>query len=88
MKISATVHTALGAERITLDEALAMMTPIWESIEKSILEQAAADAIAQGFNETDVRRVIETHETMLREGRPARLETAKQMLLAGATSVQ
>jgi hypothetical protein len=74
--------------KLTLDEALAMMPPLWEAFERTILEQVAADAVAAGFNEDDVRREIETRARLLREGRPARLETAKQMLEAHASSLQ
>lgn len=75
-------------ELFTLNECLAMMARVWDAFEHSALEQAAADARAQGFPEADVRRVLEETARLLRAGRPARLETARQMLEARATSLQ
>jgi hypothetical protein len=67
-------------ELLTLEQALAMMPPLWEAIERTILEHVAAEVIAAGFAEADVRLAIEQRARLLRESRPGRLETAKQML--------
>jgi hypothetical protein len=74
--------------KLTLTEALAMMERVWDEVERTILEHVRAEVIAEGFNEADVGLVIEKTARRLREGRPARLETARQMLEAGATNLQ
>jgi hypothetical protein len=73
---------------VTLEEALAIMPPIWEAIERTVLEQVAADAIAAGFNRDDVRQEIGKLARLLREGHAERLETAAAMLKTGAISLQ
>jgi hypothetical protein len=75
-------------ELYTLDEVLAMMVRVWDAVENSVLEHVAAETIAQGFDAAAVRFVIEEHARLLREGRPARLETARQMLEARALNLQ
>jgi hypothetical protein len=73
---------------MTLEEALALMPPLWEAIERSILEHVAADIIAAGFNEDDVRHEIEKVARLLRQGHTERLETAAAMLKCGAIRLQ
>ena len=75
-------------ERYTAAECLAMMARVWDAFEQSILDHARAETVAAGFNENDVRLVIERLAQGLRERRPARIETARQMLEARATSLQ
>lgn len=78
----------LDDELMTLDECLAMMARVWAAIEHSVFEHVAAEAIAQGFDEADVKLVIERLACVLRDSRPARLETARQMLEARALNLQ
>jgi hypothetical protein len=71
-------------ELLTLDECLEIIGRAWGAIETSVLEQVAADAIAQGFDAADVRLVIEERARVLRDGHADRLETAAAMLKAHA----
>ena len=73
---------------LTAAEASKFMGQVWDAIMRVTLEQAAAEAVAAGFNEDDVRREIEVKARLLREQRAARLETARQMLEARATQIQ
>ena len=73
---------------LTIDECLVLIGRTWDEIERAVLEQAAAETIAEGFNADDVWRVIEKRWRLLRESRRARLETAKQMLEARALRLQ
>jgi hypothetical protein len=58
-------------------------------IERTIVEEVVRDCVADGIPEEEVRRAVERRLwPLLREGRTARLATAKQMLAARATSVQ
>src|SRR5262249_37540946 len=67
-------------ELLTLEQALALMPTLWDAIEFTILEHVRGRAIARGFDEGDVSRVIEESARALRTGRAARVATAKQML--------
>ena len=71
-----------------MDECLEMMDRIWDLVERSVLEEVAAGAIAHGFNADDVCREIETYAHKLAALRADRLATARLMLEAGATSLQ
>jgi hypothetical protein len=73
---------------LTLDECLAVIERGWDVIEQSVLEHVAAEAVAAGFAAPDVELVVKQYGRLLREGRAARLATAKQMLEAHATSFQ
>jgi hypothetical protein len=73
---------------LTLQEALALMPPVWDAIERTVLEHVAAECIAQGFSPPAVRFLIEEYARALAGGRQQRLETARQMLEARATSLQ
>lgn len=73
---------------LTIDECLVLIGRLWDEIEHTVLDQAAADAIKAGFDEAGVRVVIEERARRLRETRQGRLETARQMLEARATSLQ
>jgi hypothetical protein len=77
-----------GDKMLTIDECLAMMPPLWETIERSILEHIEREAVANGANAVVVRFLVEEYARALAAGRPWRLETARQMLESRATSVQ
>jgi hypothetical protein len=74
--------------KLTADEASKLMGRVWDTIMRVVLEQAAVEAVAAGFNEDDVRREIEARAQLLREGRAARLKTARLMLEAGVRTFQ
>ncbi len=76
------------APLLTAEQALALMARVWDAFERSVLDHAAAETVAAGFAEDDVHCVIERLARGLRERRPARLETARQMLEARQTSLQ
>lgn len=73
---------------LTLEEALALMPPVWDAIERTVLDKVEADAIAAGFNKDDVHREIGKLARLLREGHAERLETAAAMLKTGAIRLQ
>jgi hypothetical protein len=59
-----------------------------DEILRIVLEKVAADLVAKGFDPGCVRFMIDERAELLRAGRPARAETLRQMLAAGATSLQ
>jgi hypothetical protein len=73
---------------LTLDECLALMPPLWDAFERSVLEHVAAECVAQGFSPPAVRFLIDEYARLLAVNRPQRLETARQMLEARATALQ
>jgi len=73
---------------LTLEEALALVARASDAIESAVLQHVEAEALAEGFSPPAVRFVIEEYRRVLVATRGRRLETAKQMLEAHATSLQ
>lgn len=88
MRIDPTIYAAIDAGTLTSAEALAAMTRMLPEIERVALETVAADAIAAGFCEDDVRRMIERHAQVLCKTRADRIETMRQRLAVGSTHLQ
>lgn len=76
MRIDPTIYQAIDEGALTIEQVLA-------SIMQVVLKHVAADCIAKGFAETDVKLKIEE----LRKTRPAQLETVRRMLEARAVRV-
>jgi hypothetical protein len=76
-----------GDELLTMDQCLALMGRVWDLVERSALEEVAADAVAAGIPEADVAAMIGERAAALRESRPARLETARAMLEARCAAI-
>jgi hypothetical protein len=88
LRIDPTIYQAIDDETLSIEQVCVAMQQTWPAIERAILETVAADAIAAGFDEADIKRVVEARARLLREGRGARIETARLMLEAGATNLQ
>jgi hypothetical protein len=88
LRIDPTIYAAIADDTLTIEQVCTAMLQMWEPIERSVLETVAADAIARGFNEADVRREIETHARELASSRAQRLDTLRQRLRTGSTHLQ
>lgn len=88
MRIDPTIYAAIDAGTLTIEQACAAMLQLWAPIERSVLETVAADAIAAGFDEADVKLWIKERARLLRESRADRLEILRQRLETGSTSLQ
>lgn len=86
MIIDRTIYEAIGARTLTIEQVCS--TVPWDFIEKTIVEQVAASAVAEGFDAAAVQFVIDEHARSLRNSRADRLETLRQMLESGATNLQ
>jgi hypothetical protein len=86
MNIDRTIYEAIDDGTLTIEQVCS--TVPWAFIEKTILEQVTASAVAKGFGAAAVQFVIDEHARSLRNSRADRLETLRQMLESGALSLQ
>jgi hypothetical protein len=86
MRIDPTIYAAIDSGAVTIEQVCS--TVPWDFIEKTILEQVAASAVAEGFDAAAVQFVIDEHARLLRNSRADRLETLRQRLESGGTHLQ
>jgi hypothetical protein len=88
MNIDRTIYKVIADGTATIAEVLAAMTRMLPEIERVALEAVAANAIAAGFADADVRWAVEKHARLLSETRAERIATIRQRLEVGSTYLQ
>ena len=89
MMIDPTIYAAIDSGELTREQVLEGFRQAWAEAEGPFLEQVAAEYIAHGCNEADVRRAIEIQgRKQAAQIASGALETLRQMLDANATRQQ
>lgn len=80
MIIDETIYAAIDAGTLTVEQVCTTVLQVWDEIEDAALKHVAAEAVAAGFAEADIRLAIEGLAYSLRENRARRLEGARVCL--------